>query len=85
MHPLPVLLLSILSFLFPIATALFPTDAPVQPGANPDCVFWGIATAGATCDEITSAQGFGLDAFFFMNPQLNRDCEHSLWAGYAYV
>src|SRR3569833_776414 len=69
------LLLSLL--LVTTVTALFPTEAPVQAGANPDCIFWGVATTGATCDGIVNGLGIQLEAFFSMNPQLNRDCPQS--------
>ncbi|KAH8906456.1 hypothetical protein BR93DRAFT_938911 [Coniochaeta sp. PMI_546] len=57
---------------------------PRQPGWDRACRLWAKAQKGDTCWQIASQLNIDVGYFMHMNPQLQGDCEHNLWAGYWY-
>lgn len=57
---------------------------PRQPGWDRLCKLWTKAQAGNTCWKIASQLDGDVGYFLSMNPQLQGDCAHNLWAGYWY-
>ncbi|OIW22701.1 hypothetical protein CONLIGDRAFT_650375 [Coniochaeta ligniaria NRRL 30616] len=85
----PLIILSLLAHLLSLAVAdYFPVSetwpAPRQPGWDHKCTEWTKAQAGDTCWQIASKLNIDLGDFMHMNPQLQGDCVHNLWAGYWY-
>jgi hypothetical protein len=57
---------------------------PIQPGWDRRCVEWDRAEPADTCWALVTRLNMTLQHFYDINPQLQGDCVHNLWAGYWY-
>jgi hypothetical protein len=57
---------------------------PRQAGWDRNCLQWYKAETGDTCWQLVTRLNMGLQDFLDINPQLENDCVHNLWAGYWY-